>query len=621
MGLLSNSYDSPGGNLRLLWDRSHITDEEQAQIARVSVEAALGAPRVCEVEIKGGPKKLMNYGGYKSQIGKTISVFAYGLGNLTGDIVFRGTIASREFRTDPGHGSRLVLRAYDGAYEMMAAKRTRSFKDMSYGEIAKKIAGNYSLDSLLGSDISTSGTSHPFVVQSNETDWDFLVRLAREQGWVTFVRVYTQLTVGKTQLFFGPPKKATGVVSSDTKFKLGDRRVRSVRASVTSAGIPKAVAVPGWDDAKSKDISGDDSISSSDLITAKIDKFQSSKKAGTVTMLETFASTKAQADKAAKGAATRIAGGAIDVTMIVRGNPLVKLNRLIKVDDFGDASGIHTVSAIAHIFDPSAGGFTTEISCTGLDDRTLGSLAMHAPPPQRFHGVYPAVVSDIDDPKRLGRVKVSLPWLDSKYVTDWCRVLQLGAGKDVGFQLMPRPKDEVVVAFENGQLDSPFVIGSVFGKESGKIPNSKLIEQGKPMITALTTKAGHQLIFDDSNDSSSITLQVKNGSTCSIVMSDKDGIVITTKGDRSLTINSAQDVVVKAERNAKVTAKDVSVDSQGAVKVTGKNKIDVSAPNINMSASSALKLKGANVSIDATASLTMKAAGTTTVKGAVVKLN
>lgn len=621
MALLGNSYDSPGGNLRLLWDRSHITDEEQAQIARVSVEAALGVPRVCEVEIKGGPKKLMSYGGYRSQIGKTISIFAYGLGNLTGDIVFRGTIASREFRTDPGHGSRLVLRAYDGAYEMMAAKRTRSFKDMSYGEIAKKIAGNYSLDSLLGSDITTGGTSHPFVVQSNETDWDFLVRLAREQGWVTFVRVYTQLTVGKTQLFFGPPKKATGSVSSDTRFKLGDRRVRSVRASVTSAGIPKAVSVPGWDDAKSKDVSGDDSIGSSDLVTAKIDRFQSSKKAGTVTTLETFASTKAQADRAAKGAATRIAGGAIDVTMIVRGNPLVKLNRLIKVDDFGDASGIHTVSAISHVFDPSAGGFTTEILCTGLDDRSLGNLAMHSPPPQRFHGVYPAVVNDINDPKKLGRVKVSLPWLDSKYVTDWCRVLQLGAGKDVGLQLMPRPKDEVVIAFENGQLDSPFVIGSVYGKETGKIPNSKLIEQGNPMITALTTKAGHQLIFDDSADSSSITLQVKNGNTCSIVMSDKDGIVITTKGDRSLTINSAQDVVVKAERNAKVSAKDVSVDSEGTVKVTGKSKVDVSAPNISMSASSALKLKGANVSIDATASLNMKAAGTTTVKGAVVKLN
>ncbi|MDA0312920.1 MAG: phage baseplate assembly protein V, partial [Gemmatimonadetes bacterium] len=446
------------------------------------------------------------------------------------------------------------------------------------------------------------------------------VRLAREQGWVTFVRVFTELTIGKTKLFFGPPKKATGGVKSDTTFQVGDRRVRSVRASVTSAGIPNRVAVPGWDDARSKDISGDDSISETDLVTAKINKFPSSKRAGTVTRLETFASTKAQADKAAKGAATRIAGGAIDITMLVRGNPLVKLNRLIEVEDFGDASGIHTVSGISHIFDPSAGGFTTEVLCTGLDDRTLGNLAMYAPPPQRFHGVYPAVVNDINDPKGRGRVKVSLPWLDSTYVTDWCRVLQLGAGKDVGLQFMPRPKDEVVVAFENGQLDSPFVIGSVFGNEAGKIPNSKLIEQGKPMITALTTHAGHQLIFDDSSDSSSITLQVKNGDSCSIVMSDKDGITITTKGDKSLTINSAQDVVVKAGRNATVTAKEVLVDSEGPVKVKG-SKIEVSATNITMSASSDLKLTGAQVTIGATANLTLKASGTTTVQGIAVKLN
>ncbi|HAN70476.1 MAG TPA: hypothetical protein DCQ36_02650, partial [Actinobacteria bacterium] len=173
---------------------------------------------------------------------------------------------------------------------------------------------------------------------------------------------------------------------------------------------------------------------------------------------------------------------------------------------------------------------------------------------------------------------------------------------------MPHPKDEVIVAFENGQLDSPFVIGSVFGKASGKIPNAKLIEQGKPVVTALTTKAGHQLIFDDSSDSSSITIQVKNGNSCSIVLSDKDGITVTTKGDNSVVINSAQDVIVKSERNAKVTAKDVAVDSSGPVKVNAKGKVDVTAPNINVAATSALKLKGTNVTIDATASLTMKAA-------------
>ena len=620
MALLGNSYDSPGGNLRMLWDRSAITDEEQAQIARISVEAQLGIPRMCEVEIKGGPRKIADFGGYKSQIGKTISIFGYGLGNLTGDIVFRGTIASRELRTDPGQGARIVLRAYDGGYEMMAARKTRSFKDMSYGEIAKKLAREYSLDSLVGSDISTSGTSHPFVVQSNESDWDFLARLAREQGWVMFVRVYTQLTVGKTQLFFGPPKKASGSVPSDTKFKAGDRRLRSIRGSVISVGIPKSVAIPGWDLRKGEPARGSDSIGSGDLQTANL-KFKSSKKAGSVTSLETFAGTKARAERAAKGAAARIAGSSVDIDMIVRGNPLVKLNRLIQLTDLGDVSGIHTVSGIVHVFDPSAGGFSTQILCTGMDDRSLGGLMGAGKPAETFNGVYPAVVSDIKDPQNLGRVRVALPWLSKDYVTDWARLIQLGAGKDVGLQMMPRPKEEVVVAFENGQLDSPVILGSVFGKNTGKIPNNQLVKNGKPLITALTTKAGHQLIFDDDNDSSSITLQMKNGSACSVVMTDKGGITITTKGDRSVTIKSSQNVIVQAEKNAKVSANDVSIESKGPIKIQGKGKLDVSAPNIAMTAQSSLKLKGMNVSIDATASLAMKASGTTSVKGAVVKLN
>jgi len=620
MGLLSSSYDSPGANLRMLWDRSHISDEEQAQIARISVEAQLGIPRMCEVEIKGGPKKIANFGGSSSAIGKTISVFGYGLGDLTGDIVFRGTIASREIRTDPGQGARMVLRAYDGGYEMMAARKTRAFKDMSYGEIAKKIAGEYSLDSFLGSDISTSGTTHPFTVQSNESDWDFLARLAREQGWVMFVRVYTQLTIGKTQMFFGPPKKSTGSVTSDTRFKAGDRRLRSIRGSVISVGIPKNVAVPGWDDAKGQVARGSDSVGSGDLLTSNV-KFRSSKKAGSVVSLETFAGTKARADKAAKGFASRVAGASVDIDMVVRGNPLVKLNRLIKLDDLGDVSGIHTVSGVVHVFDPSAGGFSTQILCTGLDDRSLGGLMGAGKPAEKFHGVYPAIVSDIKDPQHLGRVKVTLPWLNKDYVSDWARILQLGAGKDVGLQMMPRPKDEVVVAFENGQLDSPIVIGSLFGKSTGKIPNSQLVKNGKPLITALTTKSGHQLIFDDDNDSSSITLQMKNGSACSIVMTDKNGITITTKGDRSVTIKSSQNVIVQAEKSAKVSANDVSIDSKGPIKIQGKGKLDISAPNIGLSAQSSLKLKGTNVSIDATASLALKASGTTTVKGAVVKLN
>ena len=619
--LFGNSYDQPGANLRMLWDRKHISDEEQAQVARISVDAALNMPRMCEVEIKRGPQDVSSFGGYGSRIGSTISVFGYGLGDLAGDIVFRGTIASREFRTDPGHGTRLILRAYDSGYEMMAASKTRSFKDMTYGEIAKKIASDYSLAGLIGGDVTTSGTRHPFVVQSNETDWDFLVRMAREQGWVCFVRVFTQMTVGNTQLFFGPPKKAAGSVDKDAVFKIGDRRIKSVRASVTSVGVPRSVAIPGWDDMKGQSASGDESLGSGDRVTAKLDNFVASKKAGRITSLDTFALTRAQADRAAKGEAARQAGGAIDVDLIVRGTPLVKLNRLIKLEDCGDLSGIHTVSGVVHVFDPSQGGFTTEVFCTGLDDRNLGSLATNAKPAERFYGIYPAIVSDIKDPKGLGRVRLTLPWLSKDYVTDWARVMQLGAGEKVGFQMMPRPKDEVVVGFENGQLDSPFVLGSVFGNSTGKIPNTKVIENGQPVITALTTKAGHQLLFDDSNDSSSITLQSTNGDSCSIVLDAKKGITITTKGDRDVIINSASRVQVTTEKDAMIKAKDVTIDAAASVKVQGKSRIDVKAPNVNVTADSSLKLKGTTVSVDASAALNLKAGGSVTIKGAGVKLN
>ena len=300
---------------------------------------------------------------------------------------------------------------------------------------------------------------------------------------------------------------------------------------------------------------------------------------------------------------------------------MVKLNRLIKLEDCGDLSGIHTVSGVVHVFDPSQGGFTTEVFCTGLDDRNLGSLATNAKPAERFYGIYPAIVSDIKDPKNLGRVRLTLPWLSKDYVTDWARVMQLGAGEKVGFQMMPRPKDEVVVAFENGQLDSPFVLGSVFGNSTAKIPNTKVIENGQPVIAALTTKAGHQLLFDDSSDSSSITLQATNGDSCSIVLDAKKGITITTKGDRDVIINSASKVLVTTQKDATIKAKDVTIDAAASVKLQGKSRIDVKAPNVNVTADSSLRLKGTTVSVDASAALNLKAGGAVTIKGAVVKLN
>ena len=604
------AYDLSSSTLQVLDDRTRLKDSLQNRVSRISVEAAYGMPRLCEIEATP-PFPV-------GAVGDVISIFAYAPGNLTGDILFRGIVKSREIRMDAAFGSRYVIRAYDGAYDMTAQKKTRGFKDMTYGEVAKQIAKSHGLDPLFGSKILTNGAKHKFIVQANETDWDFINRLARELGFVTYVKVWTLLTRGMTALYFGPVEMAERA-SPNTAFEVGDNRVLAYRGLLTTSGMAGAAVVPGWDEAKGATASGQTSLSSKMRRTMKdtssAGQFKKSTKAGPKLSLETFAGTKARADRAAMGAAVREAGASVDLDMRVKGNPLIDINKPIKVYDdvYGPLKGIHIVSSVLHVFEPGLDGYTTTIYCTGLEDRSMSGLQGGGVPPQRFHGIYPAIVNDIADPEKKGRVNLTLPWLDRAFVTGWARVLQLGAGAGTGLQLMPRPKDEVIVAFENGQLDLPYVLGGVYGKGVGKIPHAEMVVDGAPMKTALTTKAGHQIILDDTKDKSTITIHTTNGNSCSIVMDAKAGITISTKGDRPVTINSSADVNVTAKKNAKVTGNDVTVEAKGKATVNANSSVTVSGGSVTVDASSALKLKGAVVNVEASGILTLK--------GSVVKIN
>ncbi len=71
------------------------------------------------------------------------------------------------------------------------------------------------------------------------------------------------------------------------------------------------------------------------------------------------------------------------------------------------------------------------------------------------------VVTAVDDPESLGRVKVKFPWLADDYESWWARVAQLGAGPDRGAVWLPEVNDEVLVAFEHGDTRRPYVVGGL----------------------------------------------------------------------------------------------------------------------------------------------------------------
>lgn len=230
-----------------------------------------------------------------------------------------------------------------------------------------------------------------------------------------------------------------------------------------------------------------------------------------------------------------------------------------------------------------------------------------------FNGVCPAVVTSINDPDNLGRVKVKLLNLDiPDYETDFIRVVTPMSGNQFGILFFPNVGDEVLVAFCGGDISRAYVLGSLWNKNF-KTPTEIKEENA---LRIVKTKAGHELIFDDTDGKERIDVKTKAGLTISL--EDEKGVItVKDKDGKNL----------------------VKIDSQnGAITIDSEKKINISAGsskiilesngNISMSADSTIKLKAAKISINgdsteikASGMLKMTSDGQTSVKGSILQLN
>jgi uncharacterized protein involved in type VI secretion and phage assembly len=188
-------------------------------------------------------------------------------------------------------------------------------------------------------------------------------------------------------------------------------------------------------------------------------------------------------------------------------------------------------------------------------------------------------VTNIDDPEKLGRVRVKFPALGDTIEGAWARIATPGAGHDRGMMFLPKPNDEVVVAFEHGDKRRPIVLGALFnGRDT---PSDKMLQNGP---------RGAAWVVHTEEDA-----EFQTGRQFMITASDHMEITI----QRS---SGAGDLAVKADDKIEVTAgSTILIDGRGAVTIK-------SAAGINVEATGPLKLKGATVDIDGTAGVTVKGA-------------
>jgi len=186
-------------------------------------------------------------------------------------------------------------------------------------------------------------------------------------------------------------------------------------------------------------------------------------------------------------------------------------------------------------------------------------------PQGHYFGVYPATVSDNQDPSGQGRVQVHLPWspdeAGGRYEA-WARLATLMAGGDRGTWFIPEIGDEVLVGFLGGNPSSPYVLGALW---NGQDHAPESIDAAND-IRSITSRSGIKITMDDTDGAVTLTLQTPAGQKLtmadagsSIEMSDSNGNSFQM-GPGGITITAASQLTINAP-TAQITAGQVTADS------------------------------------------------------------
>ena len=162
---------------------------------------------------------------------------------------------------------------------------------------------------------------------------------------------------------------------------------------------------------------------------------------------------------------------------------------------------------------------------------------------REVQGVIHGIVKDTADPAKLGRVKLQLPTLDTDYESGWVPVATPMAGPSRGFFFSPEIGDEVLVAFDNGHIDLPYVIGFLYNG-SQKPPETELKNR------VILTPGGNTLRFEDKDGAKKVILKTDSSFVLEMDENAKK-ITLSDAGSETITI-TANDSKIKIEAGAKV---------------------------------------------------------------------
>lgn len=237
-----------------------------------------------------------------------------------------------------------------------------------------------------------------------------------------------------------------------------------------------------------------------------------------------------------------------------------------------------------------------------------------------------ATVKENNDNKGQGRVKVAFDWQKNGKTTNWIRVQTPNAGvsgavpKNRGWVFVPEVGDQVMVSYEHGNPDRPYVTGSVFHSGSGKGGDKD------NKVKSIITRSGNAIVFDD--ETGSIVITDQTGKQL-IMLDGTDAITVMAKKSITLT-NEAESVIVMDDKSIGLQADTIALEGRKSVTLLSGNEcmvlsseksiINSSGTNIKQEAAKDYDVAAKNGTVNGV-NLMIEGKGNVTVSGGIVKFN
>jgi phage protein D len=578
-------------------DGASLTPAVADLLVEVIVDDHRWLPDSVELRFRDNGLTVVDSGGF--EVGKKLKV-----GARQGDRVAELAeveVTAVELVYDP-EGTWTIVRGLDAAHRLQRGRRIQSFVQQAVPDIFRKVV------SASGAPLGTvaSGPTLEEVIQPNISDWEFLRRLAGDYG--------LEVTVDRGKVGLSQPVKASR--SADLTLRLGEH-IMALRVAVSAVEAISKVEVRAWDPKQKKAVVG--SAQSATDVAAIGQTSDPAKLAGTfgsrtLTVTDVPLSVKSNdLTTMARGFADQVGAASVDLEVTTMGNPGGKSGAVVQLEGVGTRfSGKYVVTAARHTLGPD--GYQTTLSVSGRRDASLhGLTSAGAAQTGLVPGLVPGIVSNINDPDKKGRVKVTLPWLGDQLETDWARTVQMGGAKGGGI-VIPEVDDEVLVGFEQGRLEYPYVIGGLYNGKDGP---------GKGAVDDVSSGAVSRRSFADRKGNRIELVDASNGET---------GVLVTT-GDGEFSMyfdGKAQTIKIESSGKVEISSQsDLSLSTDGNLTLKAKGNISAEATgNFKAKATGNFEAEGMSATLKGQTAVSvqgvaaeLKGSGSTTITGAIVKIN